>query len=313
MALILSGSDGLSDVDGSASTPAIRGTDTNTGIFFPAADTIAFAEGGTESMRIDSAGNLGIGTSSPTAKTTISGAVASVATGQLLVKDPSYSGVALVQGGAGEGYLYNISNSYLAIGTNNAERMRIDSSGNLLVGTTSAQGSRLDVRRSGSGPSQAVIRSQNTGTAIDAWSVYSVLPSTANNSGSVHFGGETTGINAWYLLGNGTSTWSSDARLKKNIETTRNGYLQDLCQLRVVKYNWINHQDTDAKELGLIAQEVEQVFPGLVQDDLRGEIDGVTYKTLKGSVLPYMLLKAIQEQQEIIEDLKARLEVLESK
>jgi hypothetical protein len=61
MSLILSGTDGLSDVDGSAATPAIRGTDANTGIFFPAADTIAFAEGGVESMRIDSAGNLGLG------------------------------------------------------------------------------------------------------------------------------------------------------------------------------------------------------------------------------------------------------------
>ena len=58
MSLILSGTDGLSDVDGSASTPAIRGTDTNTGIFFPAADTIAFAEGGVEQMRLNSAGDL---------------------------------------------------------------------------------------------------------------------------------------------------------------------------------------------------------------------------------------------------------------
>jgi hypothetical protein len=58
MALILSGTNGLSDVDGSASTPAIRGTDTNTGIFFPAADTIAFAEGGVEQMRLTSAGDL---------------------------------------------------------------------------------------------------------------------------------------------------------------------------------------------------------------------------------------------------------------
>ena len=52
MTLILSGTDGLSDVDGSAATPAIRGTDANTGIFFPAADTIAFSEGGVESMRL---------------------------------------------------------------------------------------------------------------------------------------------------------------------------------------------------------------------------------------------------------------------
>jgi hypothetical protein len=61
MSLILSGTDGLSDVDGSAATPAIRGTDANTGIFFPAADTIAFAEGGAEVARFDSSGNLGIG------------------------------------------------------------------------------------------------------------------------------------------------------------------------------------------------------------------------------------------------------------
>jgi hypothetical protein len=61
MTLILSGTDGLSDVDGSAATPAIRGTDANTGIFFPAADTIAFSEGGVEAARFDSAGNLGIG------------------------------------------------------------------------------------------------------------------------------------------------------------------------------------------------------------------------------------------------------------
>lgn len=66
MTLILSGTDGLSDIDGTAATPAIRGTDANTGIFFPAADTIAFSEGGTEAMRINSSGNVGIGTDSPT-------------------------------------------------------------------------------------------------------------------------------------------------------------------------------------------------------------------------------------------------------
>jgi len=62
MSLILSGSDGLSDIDGSAATPAIRGTDANTGIFFPAADVTAISTSGTERMRIDSAGNLLVGT-----------------------------------------------------------------------------------------------------------------------------------------------------------------------------------------------------------------------------------------------------------
>jgi hypothetical protein len=53
--------------DGSAAAPSITNDgDTNTGIFFPAADTIAFAEGGAEAMRIDSSGNVGIGQSSIT-------------------------------------------------------------------------------------------------------------------------------------------------------------------------------------------------------------------------------------------------------
>jgi hypothetical protein len=58
MTLILSGTNGVSDIAGSAATPAIRGTDANTGIFFPAADTIAFSEGGVEAMRLDSSANL---------------------------------------------------------------------------------------------------------------------------------------------------------------------------------------------------------------------------------------------------------------
>jgi hypothetical protein len=75
MSLILSGTDGLSDVDGSAATPAIRGTDANTGMFFPAADTIAFSEGGVESMRIDSSGFVGIGTTSPTTALQVNGTI----------------------------------------------------------------------------------------------------------------------------------------------------------------------------------------------------------------------------------------------
>jgi hypothetical protein len=81
MSLILDGTNGVSDIDGTAATPAIRGTDTNTGIFFPAADTIAFAEGGAESMRIGSDGCLNIGkTDNPTGKLDIGGQASGVAT-----------------------------------------------------------------------------------------------------------------------------------------------------------------------------------------------------------------------------------------
>lgn len=63
MALILSGTDGVSDVDGTAATPAVRGSDANTGIFFPAADTIGFAEGGVEVARITSTSAWSFGAS----------------------------------------------------------------------------------------------------------------------------------------------------------------------------------------------------------------------------------------------------------
>lgn len=58
MTLILSGTDGLSDIDGSAATPAIRGTDANTGIYFPGGDRIGFAEGGVQCGEFDASGNF---------------------------------------------------------------------------------------------------------------------------------------------------------------------------------------------------------------------------------------------------------------
>jgi hypothetical protein len=58
MSLLLSGTNGLSDVDGSAATPAIRGTDANTGIYFPGADRIGFSEGGVQVGEFDASSNF---------------------------------------------------------------------------------------------------------------------------------------------------------------------------------------------------------------------------------------------------------------
>ena len=61
MTIIIDGTNGISGVDGTAGTPAIQGNDADTGMLFPAANTIALSTGGSERLRLDSSGNLGLG------------------------------------------------------------------------------------------------------------------------------------------------------------------------------------------------------------------------------------------------------------
>ena len=193
------------------------------------------------------------------------------------------------------------------------ERMRITKDGQTLLNYLSS--SPIEQETFGVQGGGIVIARFTQNTNVSGYNgVRASIGSNGNNTSSYHFSGNTSGVNNWYLYGNGTTSYSSDERLKKNIETTRNGYLDDIRNLRVVKYNWKNHEDGTPKELGLIAQEVEQVFPGLVQDDLSpvSDEDPTIYKQLKSSVLSVILLKALQEAAEKIETLEARLSALET-
>jgi hypothetical protein len=129
---------------GTVSAPAITTTgDTNTGIFFPAADTIAFTEGGVESMRITSAGDVGIGNASPGNKLDVSGTIRSLGTTNNITVERTSSDSAsfisktsLGNFGAGTG-IASATNCYNIFDyTASAERMRIDSSGNVGINTT---------------------------------------------------------------------------------------------------------------------------------------------------------------------------------
>jgi hypothetical protein len=126
---------------GSASSPSITFTgDTNTGIFSPGADTIAFSEGGVESMRIDSSGNVGIGLTNPGIYGQLE--VGGSTNTTIALRSSSASGTifALTTVGSTEARVNAISNVPMTFYTNNTERMRIDSSGNVGIGLTNPQG-----------------------------------------------------------------------------------------------------------------------------------------------------------------------------
>jgi len=142
MALTLNGTTGIAGANGSASTPAVQGEDTNTGVFFPAANTVAVATGGSERFRVDSSGNVGVG-KSPEAQSgfTILDVGSGSTSGLLDLRQNSNrqtriynssDNSVLSNNTAGGSLLFITADS----GSATFERARIDSSGNLLVGTT---------------------------------------------------------------------------------------------------------------------------------------------------------------------------------
>ena len=115
-------------------------------------------------------------------------------------------------------------------------------------------------------------------------------------------------------LTNSYTTWS-DIRLKENIVNTT-PKLQDLLKVRVVNYNLKGTSNISSnKHIGVIAQELEQIFPELIssQELTQEEINaGITesYKSVRYSCFSVILIKALQEEHEIINKLNSRLGAL---
>ena len=165
---------------GAVGTPSITTTgDTNTGIFFPAADTIAFSEGGAEAMRIDSDGDVGIGTATPGYKLDVQSSASSGA--PLLANFQAAGGdvQVYIQNGTvktqinadatnSASIIGSFSNHPLSLRTNNTERMRIDSSGNVGIGTTSPSSKLHVVSSSGENKiiSEATAASQQASLSL---------------------------------------------------------------------------------------------------------------------------------------------------
>ena len=115
---------------------------------------------------------------------------------------------------------------------------------------------------------------------------------------------------------NNTYTSISDIKLKENI-VDANSQWDDIKALRVRNYNFKEETNFGTHtQIGLVAQEVEIVSPGLVKErndeDAEGNDLGTTTKSVNYSVLYMKAVKALQEAMDRIETLEAKVAALEA-
>jgi hypothetical protein len=190
----------------------------------------------------------------------------------------------------------NNSTVPLIFDTNSVERARIDSSGNLLVGKTATGDSTIGVEARSTGYVSSVLASSSS--ANSSYVLYST------GAGAYRFYVDMGGtIHATSIV----ITAISDERLKENVRDLDTG-ISTIMALKPRRYDWKEGKGLDKKNAaGFIAQEFETVFPASVGTSKAGE-DGIEYKNINYEELIPTLVKSIQEQQAIIESLKARLD-----
>jgi hypothetical protein len=231
----------------------------------------------TQAMTLDASGRLVVGNTSTVSK--------------FEVNSGTNLGGLLIGFNGGSSNFYDADTQYFRTG-NGTERARIDSSGNLLVGTTS-QYSSGKVNVLGTAFTNGIVYR-------DAANNYTFLGqnSAGTNTFLVNYNGNVTNTNNSYGA-------ISDIKFKENIVDTT-PKLDKLNQVRIVNFNLIGEEQ---KQLGVIAQELEQIFPSMVDEapdkDEEGNDLGTTTKSVKYSVFVPMLIKALQELDAKFEAYKA--------
>jgi len=267
------------------------------------AQPISFLINASEGMRLTSTG-LGIGTSSPAFKLDVRGTsgtgisfIETSSGNSARIQLATASGLGIINSDAGSG---TIATAFQVSGT---ERMRIDSSGNLLVGTTSTVGSaRVAIVTSASTSATRAVNLQNSSLT----NLLIVL-----NDGQVYANeiGSDTGTALVLNSGGYIKKLTSSIRYKKDVESIDIG-LDFIMGLNPVKYNMKNG---NTPQVGFIAEDFPDgrfVSHSMIdpQDASKGtQIESVNYANITAP-----LVKAIQEQQALITSLTARITALES-
>lgn len=281
---------------------------------------MVFATGTTERMRIDASGNVGIGTSSPSS-------FAGYTT--LTLNNATNGGNLVLQtNGTTVGSMY-AANSVLSIYSNTgvpivlqaggAERMRITSDGNLLVGVSSTpDNANFVVESSRVSAWKAIVSdASSSGTALGVLSRF--VARAPNDASSIFFyGGDNAGAKFVAFANGGIANYSannvnlSDRREKTNFAPARN-YLDVICAIPVQTFNYIdqNREADDGRTLGVVAQDVQAVAPELVTESNWGTAEEPKMRlSIYQTDLQYALMKCIQEQQAMINELRKEIAAL---
>lgn len=250
---------------------------------------------GTERMRITSSGNIGINTTSPSVKLQVISDLNSdvaIFSGSNVNRGLKISTAAGVNNDDIAILNAQTSTGTLAFQTASTERARITSSGNVLIGTTTDAGQKLQVNGSivalGNAGTNALLSREISSNTTYGFFNSSLGTLVLTNSGVANVGSfdMTTGI----------YTPTSDRNKKKNFEASNLG-LDAVLKLKPTLYNMISQSDNEEKELGFIAQEVKEVIKEAYVEN--GEFIGLNYNPIVAT-----LVKAIQELNTKIENLK---------
>jgi Chaperone of endosialidase len=258
--------------------------------------------------------NFGIGTSSPAAKLHVAGTVYT-AGGNFLMANAAVDATSYINNPGGSGV------SAIGFFTGATERARIDSSGNLLVGTTSTGAYGGSVFSKGLNNANT-IAFVHTGASQPYGPSISFSAASPNNTTQYFLNAEDSTTYRFRVYSNGgianyaaNNVILSDRREKTNFAPAKS-YLDVICAIPVQTYNYIdqNMENDSGLTLGVVAQDVQAVAPELVTEGNWGSKEKPKMRLeIYQTDLQYALMKCIQEQQALIESLTTRLTALESK